>query len=94
MRSTSLFVRSSEQDREVFRDGDTDQDGALSYRELEAICGNEDARVLLHGLGVNLDDVQWLFTNLDIDESGTLSIDESPPAAHLHLLLRQGRSSW
>ena len=62
--------------RTVFHEADVNNDGCLTLQEFKDVMENEDLTETMHVLGISSGEVEWIFDMLDIDYSGSLTIDE------------------
>merc|ERR1712187_562820 len=62
--------------KNIFLDMDADGSGTISRPELEYSLALADRAVDLEALDINTDDLQSLFSFLDMDSSGAVSIEE------------------
>jgi len=74
---TEDLTRTSEEVRRIFQQADEDGSGVLTQAEFEkCLEGNQWVAAYFSGLDIDTSDASTIFTLMDIDGSGELSIDE------------------
>merc|ERR1719281_764099 len=68
--------RTSDEVRRIFREADTDESGTMSYKEFSKHLENSWVKAYFSGLDIDPGQAGILFTLLDADGSGEVSIDE------------------
>jgi len=60
----------------IFKDADDDHSGTLTTREFRHVMAKPHVRHELKGLGIQIEDFDVLFRNIDSDHSGEVTLDE------------------
>jgi len=61
---------------EAFEISDEDENGTLSMEEFSSMLAKKNVMVAVSDLGLTVKDMNLLFSRIDIDQSGTLSLQE------------------
>merc|ERR1719158_257345 len=70
------FKQTSEAVRRIFEEADTDNSGTMSLEELKTHLEQPRVRAYFAGLDIDPSEANIIFTLIDVDGSGEVSIDE------------------